>query len=540
MPSETDGAGAGGRTLTPSREAGFKPAASASSATPAQDRHVETRSSYVDGTQPIEERNASPLVRAFTLIGVAIMGLIAFAGVALLATRMDRVWREWGIVDFLALGGAGLTLAIVAVVVWALHRVARRDTGAMPAVAGAMLLVLATRSAAVLLIDAPIVSDWREYHEAATAFATGEPVEGGRPLGYSMVLGLLYSVFGVHRAVPETLNVVLDLATAGLLYLVIRQASYPAAATVAVAIWALAPAQILMTPVVASEPMYTTVFVAAVWAATTAAHRAELRYAAAAGVLLGLSQYVRATTLALLPAFMALPVVAGLGWKRTGQIALVTALAVLLALSPVALHNVQRGHPSLSTSDWLGWQLFVGTNQRYDGIWNQQDQAAFNALPGDTIADRSAVAARLGMERITSDPAGFAALAVRKFRLMWGSDDYSIYYSVVRQDPPPPIDLIVAGLLLTSVFWAAVTAGCFIFLLKESRRLPPVALLVLMCVSILAIAHTFIEIQTRYHAFLTPLIGGLAAVTFADLLGRRARLSQRDQPPRQSRDPAQP
>lgn len=473
----------------------------------------------------IFERASQLGARAVWVVGTVVAGLIAVAAIVGFSTRLDRVWREWGVVDFAALAGGTVALTAVAGIVVLVYRLSRTERGSVVALGLGLGLVLLTRSAAVILIDAPLVSDWRVYHEMAAGVAAGD-LGGDRPMGYPLVLGGLYFLFGAEPYVPETLNVLMDLVTAGFLYLLVRGTWNSAAAAVAVVAWAVSPAQILLMPVGASEPLYTALFVGGVTAATSAAHRSTQSHAAIAGVLLGLSQYVRATSLALLPAFLVLPLLVRVPIRQSLRMGLVTGVAFLLVLGPVAVGNAQRGRLSVSTSDWLGWQLYVGTNQTYNGIWNNDDLQRFEAFPGDTVAERSAVAARLGLQRITSDVPAFAALAVRKFRAMWGADDYSMYYSVILQEPPPKHHEIMALLVLTSAYWTALTVGTFIALVRERRRRPPLVLLAASCIAIVAVAHTFLEVQTRYHAYLTPLLCALAAAAILQIFGGQAQ--QRD------------
>ena len=190
------------------------------------------------------------------------------------------------------------------------------------------------------------------------------------------------------------------------------------------------------TPILGSDTLYALL----VTAAAAAIFVPRVRSALLGGALLGASQYVRATTIRVLPAFLAvlrlLP-----AWRAR---VLAVLLAAGIVLLPVFVHNrIAHDEWSIATSRFGGWSLLVGSNQSHDGMYNTDDLALIGGPSafGSDAADR--LAQTLAIQRITRDPGGFAGLVVRKFNVLWGSGYWGI--------PPPRPPL--AGHPCAGVAW---------------------------------------------------------------------------------------
>jgi 4-amino-4-deoxy-L-arabinose transferase-like glycosyltransferase len=422
-----------------------------------------------------------------------------------------------------ALGWRGIASAVLALAVAALAvvLVARRQDRARwdpPVLIGALGLLVGLRTIAVILIDAPLIVDWRHYHELAVQIAEGGAWFASRPTGYPMLLAGLYALFGPHPWLGELLNVGLGAAGGLLVYWLALQLSGSRAAGLAALLYAIAPAQVLMTTVLGSEIAHGVLLLAIL--AVVIRWPASALAAVAAGALLGASQYVRSTSMLLAPIVMAWSALAWDRWPSGLARAAALAAAFLLVLAPVLVWNAARGSPSLATSSFLGWQLLVGASQEHDGRYNVEDAALVTDARtelGDPASEERAY--RFAADRYRDDPAGVFGLWVRKFPILWGDDHYGARWALYAS-PNPSLTTVNTLALLSQLAWAATAAFAALAVWAWSRPAPTrgIALLVVI-VAAMAIAHLPLEANPRYHSPLVPIFCVLAGVGLAIAVG---------------------
>jgi hypothetical protein len=447
-------------------------------------------------------------------LGLLVVGLIAIQACWALLLRLRQVAIHYPG----AAGQSGLALSVLGVVastvaVYAVARVGGRSTRTGFLVG--MGLLIGLRLIAILLIDAPQQNDPLFQNELALGVLNGQCCFSHRPMGYPIALGLTYAAFGTQIAVAELLNLVFAAATGALVYAIVRRAWGTMQAAGALALYAVIPSQILLTPVTLSETMYGLLLTATVWAALRPLTRPWIAPAIAAA-LLGLSQYVRPTSMALLPALLVVPVLTHAGPRRILTHAAVTIAVFVAVLLPVVGFNLRAHNDlSLSTSAYAGWSLYVGTNQKFDGQWNREDAARLARFPGNSTWDKSEVAGREGIKRIIDDPAGFAALVVRKFNVLWGNEDYGADYAIgstFNGRVKPSLRL------LSHVLYVGVLLLTLLALWTDRKRRPTAAAVIGVMVVTVAAVHVFVEVTGRYHAYLIPLLCVLAGPAIGRLV----------------------
>lgn len=414
--------------------------------------------------------------------------------------------------------GAGAALLV------AVYAMALQPRGRWVAFGLGLLLLIGLRLFAMGRVDAVLTHDPLFIHELAVGVANGQCCFSDRPMGYPIGLGIAYALFGDSRIVTELFNLVVAILTGLLVYDLVRATWGQAAAAVALTVYGVIPSQILLVTVPVTEPMYALALLAAVRLAV--ASSAGVMATALAGVALGLSQYARPTSIALLPAFMAIPWLAGMRAGQSLVRAAIIVAAFLVVLLPVIEHNLRvHGDLSVATSDYAGWSLYVGTNQQSDGRWNPEDAARLTAFPGDTWWERSEVAGGEGIRRIAEDPGGFASLAVRKFRVLWEEEDYAASHVVGNAEVAPVVQA------LTSTFYVGLLAAALSGVWRERRAPTRTTLLVLGITATVAAIHIFVEVAGRYHAYLIPLWCVLAGAGIGWLLSlARGRILARGAP----------
>jgi 4-amino-4-deoxy-L-arabinose transferase-like glycosyltransferase len=452
------------------------------------------------------------------MVGLIVIGLILAYAVVGLASALRLVYiyfpGAYGVDGLVAVTVATvLAAALVLVTTWVAHR--------RPPIFGllcGMTILVVLRLVVVVLIDAPLHNDPLFQNDLALGVLKGQCCFSHRPMGYPIALAGAYAIFGPQIAVAEVLNLAFAVATGWFVYDTARRAWDKTVGAAALATFAVMPSQILLTPVPLTETMYAMLISGTVWAAV--AFRARpLIAAAGSAALLALSQYVRSTSVAFLPALLVVPLLDAATWRRVAQQAVVSVAVFLLVLLPVVQFNLQAHRElSISTSAYGGWTLYVGTNQKFDGQWNPEDAARMEAFPGDSVWEKSEVAGREGIKRITSDPAGFIALVVRKFGVQWANEDYGANYAIgpgVAGNVRPSLhllgSLVYIGLLLLTLFG----------LLLERHRRPAALVLALMILVAVVIIHVFAEVTGRYHAYVIPLLCIIAGVSWSWILGMR-------------------
>jgi hypothetical protein len=359
--------------------------------------------------------------------------------------------------------------------------------------------------------DAPLVSDFKDYHDLAMGLLDGsEWLQLGRPMGYPLMLAAAYRLFGADLLVGEALGVALGLAGLVGLYILAQRLVGPQGAVWAAWGYALWPANVLMTPVLGTEVPYTSIFLWILVTLVLAGPSARFGWfcTCLAGALTAWGHMVRPTTLALLPAIWAYFV--RLTPLRLGGVlrAVVLTAVVLLFLTPVAMFNQREtGRWSYSTSAYGNWSFLVGLNQKHNGMWNVDD-----AAKADELGDRQAIDAWARSEawrRFSTDPGATLALVGRKFFIMWASDDYGTYWAYGIH--PSANARIVTGLnALSQLFYASVLCLAAFALWRRDDWHPGWWSLWVGLVTLVAV-HSLVEVQGRYHAYWTPVFILLAA-----------------------------
>jgi hypothetical protein len=357
-------------------------------------------------------RAAAIGVRATWALGIlALAGITAWSFVQLGRYAVEAVsGLDAGRIAWL--GGS----ALVAAALWGAILWNRGPLRTHPLAVG-LLAVLATRLIDVALVPAPLVSDFLNYHQLGVEISQHGPMLGAVPTGYPMALGVVYAIFGQQPVYGQLLNCLIALATAALVYDTTRRLWDGGAARWALWLFALAPAQILMTGVLASEAPYGLLLMFALWLALRIGSR-RLAVAIAIGVVLAASNYVRATTPALIPAFAVLPFLTAVRLRTAVTWAALVVVGFLVVQTPLVIYNEQtKGELSISAvTCGPGWSLLVGTDPARTGRYNPDLFAVVGLKQCSPEFDRRA--GQIAMQRLRAKPLQFLELAVKKFPVM--------------------------------------------------------------------------------------------------------------------------
>lgn len=464
-------------------------------------------------------RPARVIGSTIVLAAAAVSALAAVAASSLLGGMLDDRWATFGRTGFVGLVAWLLPMLLIGAGIVSLRRVSEGTLARWTPAAPLVLLVL-VRVGAILLAPTPLPADNdpRYLHELAVGVLDGgNPVVAPRPMGYSTLLATLYAAFGVHPFLAEILNLGAAALAGWALFTLVDRRWGRRAAALAVFVYAIVPSQVLLVTTIFTETVYAALLLSAIALAGRGVAANRTLVVAGAGLVLALSQYVRPLSQAFLAIFAATPLLTARRWTRGAILAVAISCTFLVAVTPIVVNNATvHGALSLSSSSYGGWSLFVGANQEHDGRFNPDDQAILAATPRRTVWEQSERFGQLGIERITSDPAAFAELAVRKFRVLWADDTYAVSNAFPGWEPMS-IRHDALRMLSQTVYVGVVVLAALGF--WQSRLDPsPVVLLLAGVLVIVAAAHIFVEVQPRYHAYIVPFLCAMAALPLA---GRR-------------------
>lgn len=480
------------------------------------------------------DRWAGRAAKALVVAAMLVLGAASIAAVLVLPVVVATAASGPSALPIGTVLGAAAAV-VMAMAVLLVARLSRSRPRAALGVGLALFVVVRVGLAASL--DGVLRSDWLAYHRLALGWIAGAPPIADRPMGYPIVLGEAYRIAGTDAWVPELLN--LGVATLGVVLLAWIVASLAGlrVAAVAVAVLAIAPGPALSILPRGTETLFTTALIAATGLLVATIERVRrigpdptaCAFAASAACVLALASLVRPTSLALLAGAALLPFLAA-GRRGAAPMAAIVLGAAVVLLPVAALHATTTGRWSPSTSMFIGWQLFVGTNAETGGRWSEADvrrvDAAVGGRPSVSIAaayahgifdpaalraaaHRDATAGGLALDRIARDWPRIALMLPGKLAGGWGPADAAIDWVLPAR--PPAGTARVAHAIAAQAWWVAVLVAAVVALRRGrapwALALVAAALLVPTAVMLLAL-----EVQPRYHEHVIPLVVALAVM----------------------------
>jgi 4-amino-4-deoxy-L-arabinose transferase-like glycosyltransferase len=389
----------------------------------------------------------------------------------------------------------------------------------------------------VLLIDTAPVSDFFLYHDYATKASQGlyNLYPETYPLfpfkfGYPLLLSVLYRIFGGSLMTAKLLNVFISVIVAILIYWIGKKVFTEKAGRSAGLIFALWPAQIMYSSVLASEHVFIVFFAAAIalFVKTQFYIAGSLKYVIPAliGVSLALAHMIRPVSSMLFPVliFYMFIFVKNTPFKKTlinkfRVIALMIAgFALSMAIFNAAVANLTGVEVWRSSS---GFSLLVGTNYQSSGMYSTEDEKIISEFNYDFDSIHKEATKR-AFERIKTNPLNFLRLVEKKFIVQWTSEDFGLLWSINKVlDRTPIFEMINDGSswieLMVQLFYIALllfaTAG-FILSKKAGNY---ISTIFLMLFGAFVAAHTLLEVQSRYHYPVIPVLIVVAGYGLSEL-----------------------
>jgi hypothetical protein len=479
-------------------------------------------------------------VRRWLEPAIWLLGVLLFGAIALSATSglVDSVRDTIDTQNVRATVAAvvALVLMVLAAIVWLIGiGFIARQRGGRWALAIGLGATAVVRLVLVIGVRAPIVGggaasvngDGAALYGEALHTASGGLVSGDWAIGYPTLLGSAMALVGVHGWLEPAIDVAISLVIAAVGFDLLRRAGGMQVAAAGIGLFAIMPSQALLVPAFGPDLAYAALMLVAVWLVVAAPTSTSPRFrgrsiprggwttacASGAGLVLGLSQLLRPTSLALLPAFVILALLV-LRSSHPRRAATGLAVAFMVALGPVIVDNVGRhGVLSLEPTSYAGWRLSVGTDADVAGGLTDLDPDGLDAFRGATVRARSDAAGRAALDRVIAAPGAFADLAGTKFVGMWSDDAYAATLAVAEGGGSPG-GLLIALQLASQLAWAFVALAAA-WGIARSWPLPGVLLGSVLVVAALAVLHAAIATEPRDHAVVMPLLLAAAATGIA-------------------------
>jgi len=483
--------------------------------------------------------NTFRIIFGLFLLGLGAAALIDFETVSrpLIVLSPDRevtpfLWQLLRVV-WLSLGAVGLCLLARG---W-LFRVFTRVDGLIIApsrrafMLRIMLIALALRLAVLLFMPFHLWMDYQSYDELARAWAerggyyNGEHLTAYWPPGYPWFLSRLYLLFGPHAEIAVWSNLLFGIAIVLLSYVIAREVRGERVARWAVLIVALFPSQVFFANLLASEMLFTPLFLLAVWLALRSAVTQRLHWwlPALTGVALGLATLTRAVS----KMYVVVIIICWLWQVQPARRALVMSffavVGLAVTLTPWMLRNYYAvGAFAVNTN--TGINLFIG-NQPSSGMgYNQHAANEYDVNDPAREAEIDRETTRRALEYIREHPLAFIKRGILKTAFFYAVDVDALDYGLLKTDTkttPGPYFYLA---LPTQTYYLLVLLAAFlglagVYAKTVSARSPGCDLFALTILYWTGIHFVFYGIG-RYHFPIIPVFAAFAALYVTARLSR--------------------
>lgn len=384
-----------------------------------------------------------------------------------------------------------------------------------------LLLAFLLRLVWALLVPVHPISDSSMYDTFAREIAAGRGYRYPNdnltvywPVGPAALYGMLYAVFGPSGWIVAAINILMGVATVGLVGVLGFRTFGERVGLLAGLFAAVWPLWIQFSTVLSSELPFVLLICAALVVYGSARIPTAIRVTGYTALLVAAS-FMRPTAI---PLIVLLPALTFIDTKSIKQTALQSVLAVLVAgvlFAPWALRNQAIfGSPVLVSANF-GANLWMGNNPNSIG--------GYMPLPDKEFSDevtRDKHYKDLAISFIVENPRQYVALCIKRIEQSFSRETIGVAWN--RLDFSPfLINMIKAG---SSGYWlllfALAIAGAFRFILSEPIRMfHPMILIsgLFGAVAILVVG------QDRYHMPLMPFVAIFAAYFIDICITRRER-----------------
>lgn len=251
----------------------------------------------------------------------------------------------------------------------------------------------------------------------------------GHPPGYSILIAIVYSVFGDSDTAVQFVQIVCDALSVVMIFLIVADLLPLSAAIAAGTLAAFSPQLAWNSVLLLPDSLFVLPILLAVYFVTRAVKNPRLRTFVITGALVGISCWLRANAM-LLPFFFAAAVLLLFPRERRKRYALALVGGTLLILLPLTIRNAIVFHRFIPLSMGAGQTLLEGIAD-YDrdgrfnipktdmGIMKQESEDShrpdyYTTLFNPDGVERERSRLRRGLAVIRSHPFWFAGVMTRR------------------------------------------------------------------------------------------------------------------------------
>lgn len=393
-----------------------------------------------------------------------------------------------------------------------------------------LLLALLPRLLWISCIQTQPYSDFLHMHNYGVSVSRGDfkgfvDFYAAFPfkIGFGMLLGGLYHIFGTGLLVAKLFNVFLSALLVFIIYKGGKMLYGIKAGRISGLLAALWPADIMYGSVIASEHLFLVLFTGALLLSLRFLKKYTYRnykisngnlLIISIGLLTAAAQLIRPMAMLVLPVFAVFVLI----YKRyrantVESIALnFKSIVLMIACYVIAINLINLPLQALSGVDAsrsdAGFNLMIGTNFKANGMFNIEDFSIIEKNNYD-IGKIHREARQIAFERITNNPAKLPRLFLKKFEILWGNENYGYYWSTISAGSAPAE---IAVKSYPRLFYGAAQ-GFYILILMLSictclyslREKRYDSLIILMVFGGIFLSYMLLEVQSRYHLPVMPL-----------------------------------
>ncbi|NEW06371.1 hypothetical protein GK047_10145 [Paenibacillus sp. SYP-B3998] len=381
-----------------------------------------------------------------------------------------------------------------------------------------LLVAIAIRLVWILAIDTQPNSDFQVMYESALLAAQGSVSFGDSEyfvrwpyqIGFTLYQMLLIKLFGTPMIILKLFNLVFNVGTAVLLYLIAAKVFNEFCGRIAMLLFAMYTPSIILCSVLTNQHLSIFLFFLGSYFIIHKGLTSRYHWIFI-GLSYGLGHLFRPMGSFYLLAFIAYVLLFKLlrtprkfvGSVLGKTLGVVVVYIIVQQLFSYTLIATGVTHSKLSNNEPY-WKLVVGLNQPHEGAWNSEDanyvvQYAFGK-------ERNQIELQMVRERL-ADKSALIVLFTKKFKSMWGDGDPSIFWSLGDIDIEH-LSVLMVILMLTegiAYFLLALFGLLSLLFLLRRNEYPKHALFLLMLLGYV-IVHALIEIQTRYRIDILPCL----------------------------------
>ena len=397
----------------------------------------------------------------------------------------------------------------------------------------------------VLNVDTPIISDFYVMYNAAISITEGAYNFSSSQyfttwvyqLGFTFYQAAVLFIFNHHVLALKLLNIAFSIGIIVCIYFTGKRLFNASVGRIAAIMYTIYIPNIMFTSVLTNQHIATFLFYLSFYLLITKFRASRIAWLYI-GLLLSVANVLRplapVVLIAVVIYFMlylltkdSIPVKDKLFCVGKNLIGiLLTFVLVGKLISAAFIAGGLTEYPLENRDPY--WKFVLGLNSETSGQYSESDAELIISLPlGE---ERDEISKQLIMERL-ENKSQLIQLFKNKFKLMWGGNDASIYWSLDTFEEDSlfgfdRLELMECLYAAEQIFYILIiffSAVAFVFLFIKKQKEYPYSLYILLIVGYILV-HLLIEIQTRYRYFIMPafiLFAGYGLVKITEHLSMK-------------------